>query len=214
MNRILVVANQESDFLSLLEKHCDVTVISFNDDVSSYRDFDALCILGGTEGGAVTMSAPLHNLAFDMTEAGRPVFFEFVGSIFSIRPRSVTGTAFQRMVYREAALECPEISNGDLFDGQCNDCINYRPIQPWNKPVLTYKQHICAHSRIDITEEEHRDGTFALWWYADNVLISSIRLSNFHRARFAPRARWQSIISGIIAFLAGETLLLEFADPI
>ena len=214
MNRILVVANSESDLLALLEKHCNVVVIDTDDDAPDLDDFDALCVLGGTENADLKMSPPLHNLAYEMKEAGKPVFFEYVCSIFSIRPRGINNTAFQRMVYREAALECDGVENGDLFDGQCNDCINYRPITEDMRPILTYKQHICAHSKIEISTEEHRDGTFALWWYADNVLVSSIRLSNFHRARFAPRDRWKAIISGIVAFLAGEKIELEFAAPV
>ena len=214
MNRILAIANSESDLLSLLRAHCDVTVIPTSADPVDSKDFDAICVLGGTEGSNLTLPAPLHNLAYEMKEQGKPVFFEFICSIFSIRPKGTINTAFQRMVYREGGLDCGGLSDGDLLDGQSNDCINYRPITEKNRPILTYKQHICAHSKIEISEEEHRDGTFALWWYDDNVLVSSIRLSNFHRARFAPRDRWKSVISGIVAFLAGEKVELEFAPPV
>ena len=214
MNRILVVANAETDLLALLRKHCDVTVIDFYADVPSADDFDALCVLGGTEPSDAVMPAPLHNLAFEMKEKGKPIFFEFVCAIFSIRPRAVVNTAFQRMVYRAGGLECDGVEDGFLFDGQSNDCINYRPITEANRPILTYKGHVCAHSKVDMSPEEHREGTFALWWYSDNVLVSSIRLCNFHRARFAPRDRWKSIISGIVTFLAGEKLELEFAPPV
>ena len=165
MNRILVVANRESDLLNLLKKHCNVTVVRFDSDPPASSDFDALCLLGGSEDRAITLCAPLHNLAYDMYEEGKPVFFEFIEAIFSIRPKGINNTAFQRMVYRAEHLECDGLSDGDLFDGQCNDCIHYRPIQECNKPILTYKQHVCAHSNIEITEEEHRDGIFAGFFY-------------------------------------------------
>ena len=214
MNKILAIAGAESDLLSLLTKYCEVTVVPFDVDVDTLDEFDALCVLGGTEGGTLTMSAPLHNLAYRMREQCKPIFFEFITSIFSIRPRAVTNTAFQRMVYRESNLDCSGLSDGDLLDGQCNDCINYRPISESARPILTYKEHICAHSKIEISAEEHREGTFALWWYDDSTLISSLRLSNFHRARFAPRDRWKSVITGIVSFLAGERVELEFALPV
>lgn len=213
MNRILVVANNESDLLSLLTKHCNVTVKSFDEPIED-ESYDALCVLGGTECGAKLMSAPLHNLAEAMHEEGKPVFFEFISAIFYTRTKGVVNTARQRMVYRTAGLECESLCDGDLFDGQNNDCVNYNNVFETSKPILTYKEHVCAHSNFPLTEEEHKDGTYALWWYDDTTLISSIRLSNFHRARFAPKKRWQSLISGIISFLAGERVELEFDAPV
>ena len=213
MNSILVIANGESDFLSLLSKHCKITLKGF--DEPSYNDcYDALCVLGGTENAAAAMPAPLHNLAEKMHEAGKPIFFEYVGALLLTRSRGSLNTARQRMVYKSDGLECDNIADGDLFDGQNNDCIKYGKMIDKGRPILTYKESICAHTNIKLTDEEHRDGTFALWWYDDSTLVSSIRLSNFHRARFAPRKRWQGLISGIIAFISGENAEIEFPAPI
>ena len=213
MNKILVIANGESDLLDLLVKHCNVTVKRVDDPVGC-EEFDALCVLGGTEANDISMPAPLHNLAEKMHEEGKPIFFEFVYALFCTRSKGKLNTARQRMVYRAAALECGGVSDGDLFDGQSNDCIIYNNIYDGSRPILTYKEHVCAHSNIAISEQEHKEGTYALWWYDSTTLVSSIRVSNFHRARFAPRARWQGLISGIISFLAGEAVVVEFAPPV
>ncbi len=213
MNHILVVTNTESDLLSLLREHCKITVKSFEDRFFG-EEYDALCVLGGTESSAAAMPAHLHNFVEKMHADGKPCFFEFVGAVMLTRSKGALNTARQRMVYRTAGLDCEGISDGDLFDGQCNDCIKYGKVVDKATPILTYKEHICAHSKIELSEEEHRDGTFALWWYDEKTLISSIRLSNFHRARFAPRKRWQALISGIIAFVAGELVKVTFGEPI
>lgn len=209
MNNVLVITNNDSDFLKLLRAKCSVTVAS-DDAVPIETDgFDALCVLGGADSTDVIMSAPLHNFAIKMKEEGKPVFFEFVGALFTVRKRKVHNTARQRMVYRASGLECDGITDGDLLDGQCNDCLEYSRMDDSARPILTYRENICAHSRTEISEQEHREGVFALWWYNESTLVSSIRISNFHRARFAPRVRWQSLVGGIISFLAGERVTLE-----
>ena len=103
MNNILVIANGESDLLDLLQKHCNVTVKKVNDPVSN-EEYDALCVLGGTEANDISLPAPLHNLAEKMHEEGKPVFFEFVYALFCTRSKGKLNTARQRMVYRAAYL--------------------------------------------------------------------------------------------------------------
>lgn len=212
MNNILVITDSESDFLSLMSKHCKINVKSTSEPIADGK-YDALCILGGAEVSALSMSAPLHNFAEKMHSEGKPIFFEFVGALLLTRKSGNLNTARQRMVYRREGLECEYINDGDLFDGQDNDCIRYGNLFENSRPILTYKEHVCAHSNIEMSEEEHKNGTYALWWYDDKTLVSSIRLSNFHRARFAPRKRWQTLVSGIISFLAGEKIDLEFDTP-
>lgn len=213
MNHILVLTGSESDFLSLLSKYCKITVKSFEDNIDSF-EYDALCILGGAESASVTMPARLHNLVERMHEARKPIFFEFVSALLLTRSKGSLNTARQRMVYRNDKLDCHEVMDGDLFDGQCNDCIQYGRMVDTGRPILTYKDYVCAHSNVKISEDEHMEGTFALWWCDDATLVSSIRLANFHRARFGPRKRWQSLISGIISFLAGEKMSLNFPPPV
>ena len=78
MNKILVVANGESDLLTLMkENNLDITVISSEISTRPLASaFDALCILGGTESSALIPSAPCHDLLDAMRKAGKPVFCE------------------------------------------------------------------------------------------------------------------------------------------
>lgn len=213
MNRILIVSNSESDLLSLISKHCRITVKSFDDDFGD-ENYDAMCILSGAEPSSVTMPAALHNFVEKMHSEGKPIFFEFVSVLLLTRSRGMIGTARQRMIYTSEGLDCPSVENGDLFDAQCNDCIQYGRMIDSARPILTYKEHVCAHSTVKTGEYDNTPGNIALWWYDENTLVSSIRLSNFHRARFAPRKRWQSLISGIISFLAGESIAVDFPAPV
>ena len=176
--------------------------------------FDALCILGGTESSALIPSAPCHDLLDAMRKAGKPVFCEFVGSICATRSRGVESTARQRMVYRDNGFSADGVTDGDLFDGQSNDCLKFAPLTEDSRPILSYLEYICAHSNLSVTEDAHKAGKWALWWLDSNTLISSIRLCNFHRARFAPGEKWRAVISSIVEFLAGEKLMLSFPAPV
>ena len=216
MNKILVIANNESDFLRLLlDNGLDVTVIrseSLTRPLTS--DFDALCILGGTEKSALIPSSPLHDLFDSMREAKKPVFCEFVGSFGPTRKRGSESTARQRMVYRGGSISIPGVADGDLFDGQSNECLKLLPTGNNSRPILSYLEDVCAHIHTDISEDEHKAGRWALWWYDESMLVSSIRLANFHRARFAPSDKWRALITMVVEFLAGERLEISFPAPI
>ncbi|MBQ7344374.1 MAG: hypothetical protein IJW53_06420 [Clostridia bacterium] len=216
MNRILVIANNESDLLSLMRDNgLDITVIpseSATRPVAS--DYDALCILGGTESSALILSSPLHDLFDGMREAKKPVFCEFVGSFGPTRSRGSESTARQRMVYRSSGICAEGVSDGDLLDGQSNECLKLLPTGDSSRPILSYLEDVCAHTHTDISEDEHKAGKWALWRYDESLLVSSIRLANFHRARFAPSEKWRALIGAIVEFLAGERVELSFPAPI
>lgn len=208
--------NGESDFLTLLkENSLDITIISSESATRPLSStFDSLCILGGTEDSALILSSPLHDLLDDMREAGKPIFCEFVGSITSTRSRGSESTARQRMVYRSSGIYAEGVTDGDLFDGQSNEYLKLLPTGDSSRPILSYLEDICAHTHTDISEDEHKAGKWALWWYDESMLISSIRLANFHRARFAPSEKWRALIGAIVEFLAGERVELSFPAPI
>ncbi|MBR2646365.1 MAG: hypothetical protein IKD47_02235 [Clostridia bacterium] len=210
MNRILLITNGDSDFRRLLEAHCNVTVgdlDTVNVDVDAY---DAFCVLAGIEDVPINLSAPLHTAMNKFRAQGKPVFCEFMGPIGRVRLRGTVDTTRQRMVYfSEEKIE--GLQNGDLLDGQSNDCIKYLPMKDSHVPVLTYQEYVCAHSNVEIAKDKHREGQWALWWLEKTTLISSIRLCNFQRARFAPQDKWQAIVTNILSFLAGEAIKPAFS---
>lgn len=214
MNRILVITNGESDFLQLLKKNCNVTVRSFDNAVTGEDDFDALCLLAGNEERLFHPSAPLQVLMDRMRTAHKPVFCEYIGPIGHIRARGTASIVRQRMVYQSKRILTDGLTDGDLLDGQSNDCIKYAPFSEEQIPVLTYQEYVCAHSNVEMSAEKHREGTWALWWRDESTLVSSIRMCNFRCARFMPSAKWEALISSIVCFLAGEKIDVRFDAPV
>jgi hypothetical protein len=118
------------------------------------------------------------------------------------------------MVYKKNNFAVDGLPQGALFDGQSNECIKFLPRADEQKPILTYQEYVCAHSVAELSDEQHREGVWALWWLDGNTMVSSIRLCNFRKARFAPMDYWQSLVGGIVNFLAGEKVELTFAAPV
>ena len=214
MNRILVIAGGESDLLSLLRAHCDVTVISPTERGFDTDAFDALAVLGGTEAGPLQLAPPMQAAVCRMMDSGKPVFCEFLATLGRIVGRGTASTLRQRVAYRGNGRDIDGLCDGDLLDAQGNTCVKILKNVVGGTPLLTVMEYVCAHSHAHIPAEEHSEGMWALWWLTDNALISSIRVCNFHRARFAPSERWQAVIGYVISHLAGEAVEPIFPAPV
>ncbi len=211
MNKILILSHAASDLSDLLLRTCPGAVfVPFADcaDVCT-DDYDALAILGGNGEASFTIPPHLRVKAEDMADAGKPVFCEFVSSFrcfYSGDPERMT---HHRLVYHETGIGGLEA--GDVLDGHCNDCISYY-FAPACETILTYHDYVCAHDHVD--PSALKNGRRALWTTENNILICAIRLCNFRRARLAPEKRWQSILTYIASFLAGEPVVPEFPAPV
>ena len=214
MNKILVVTDGRSDLVELLQDSCDVTVAPLDAEDYDVAGHDALCILAGDGDGALNPAAPLQARLCEARESGKPVFCEFLGSIGASRKKKAISTDRQRMVYSSHALALQGLSDGDLLDGQSNECIPYSRLPEGAAPILSYMEDACGHNKIDLDEGKHRDGNWALFMMDECTMISAIRICNFHRARFAPVEKWKNIITSIISFLAGEAVDVAFAPPV
>ena len=214
MNRILVLTDGDSDLLQLLQKNCDVTVMSLDTVEVDHNSFDSLCVLVGNNIYPTNLAAPLHDCMEKMRGQGKPVFCEFVGPIGGVRLRGTVRMVRQRMAYNAKGLPMDGLKDGDLLDGQSNECIKWLPKTNEQVPILTYQEYVCAHSNAELTEQQHRESFWALWWLDKNTMVSSIRLCNFRRARFAPRESWEALIAAILSFLAGEKVQPVFAPPV
>lgn len=211
MNHILVVTSGESDLLNLLKAHCEVTVKS--PDSSDFSgEYDALCVLCGDR--SLHPPARLQLLVEIARSEGKPVFCEQLHSIGMTRSRGAVSTDKQRLVYLDKYFASEGLDNGDLMNAQSNSCIKYAPLGNYKKPILTFQEYICGHYNVDISEEKHNEGIYALWFMDENTLISSIKISNFRKARFAPAKKWQALVSSIAEFLAGESVKLDFEPPV
>lgn len=215
MNKILVLAENKSDLSEIILKQCkNSAMYSIEDENVPFDNFDAVCILGGTEEKNIILPAYTRIKVEKMIEEGKPVFAEFILSLCGVYGEKATRVSHHRMVYSDEYVKFADLSKGDILDGHYNDVTPYYFIPSSSKPILTYHDYICAHDHIEMDSEKFRSGKWALWFLNDNTLISSMRICNFNRARFAPRDNWLKIIQSIIDFLSGETFEINFPNPV
>ena len=213
MNRILLITERENDFGNLLQKNCESVTVMTPDARSVDIDaYDALCVLGGNTEEGITLNAPLRVCVEKFRATGKPLFCEFVRSIASAYIDGVLHTTHHRMVFGGRDFSVEGLAVGDVLDGHENDCIKFVFVPKSVYPILTYHDYVCAHSHIEMSDEEYRKGSCAMW-KQENLLVSSFRLCNFRRARLAPRKSFEALVAAIIRFLAGEHVAVDFEAP-
>ena len=214
MNRILLITEKESDFSNLLQKSCDgVTVMTPDVRFFDIDAYDALCVLGGNTDDGIVLNAPLRVCVEKFRAMGKPIFCEFVQSISSAYIAGVVHTTHHRMAFDGRDFSVEGLTAGDVLDGHENDCIKFVFIPKSAYPILTYHSYICAHSHIEMSEEEYRKGICAMWREGE-LLACAFRLCNFRRARLAPRKSFEALVAAIVRFLAGENVTVDFQTPV
>ena len=213
MNRILLITKTESDLGNLLQKTCtQVTVISPAARSFDPDDYDALCILGGN-GDGLTLKAPLRTCVEKFREQEKPIFCEYVTSVSSAYGSPELHTTHHRLVFNDKDFSVHGLVSGDVLDGHKNDCVRFHFIPKNACPILTYHDYVCAHSHVDMGEEDYRKGVWAMW-REKNLIACGFRLCNFRRARLAPRRSFEALITAIVQFLAGENVKVNFEAPV
>ena len=214
MNKILIYAPSESDLSELILRTCPGSrfVSAWDAADIGADDFDALAILGGSSAGTFTIPPYFRTKAEAMANAGKPVFCEFAMSFGTFYAGDPDRMTHHRLVCRTSDA-FDGLSAGDILDGHCNDCLTYY-FAPACTPLLTYHNYVCAHDHIDETADSLKNGRNALWMYGENVLVCAFRLANFRRARLAPEKRWQSVLTYVLSFIAGEKVAPEFPAPV
>ncbi len=214
MNRILLICDGETDLGNLLQSSCQAVTVMPSDIRSFELDaYDALCILGGSTKDGMTLNPPLRMCVEAFRAQGKPVFCEFVLSIASAYLDYTLHTTHHRLVFDDRALSIPGLTAGDVLDGHENDCIRYACRNTRAYPILTYHDYVCAHSHIEMSEEDYQKGLCAMWC-EQNLMVCGFRLCNFRRARLAPRRSFEALIGFIIRFLAGDEIAVCFEAPV
>lgn len=215
MNRVLLIAEKESDLGNLLQRTLPCVALMSPDATSFPTDeYDALCVLAGNMNSALTPPAPLREAMEKMRKDGKPVFTEFVSSIGSVYLGSMLEATHHRMVFSDRTLSVSGLTTGDVLDGHKNDCINYVFRDKSAYPILAYHEYVCAHSHIEMDDETYQKGNFALWLLDPHTLICAFRLCNFRRARLVPHKSFEAIVTAVISFLAGEAVSPNFEAPV
>lgn len=214
MHRILILSENPSDLSELILKNCVGAELRAPDKPFDGADFDALCLLSGNREKPYTYPSPVRACIEKFRTTGKPVFAEFVEAIGGSTNNGITETTHHRLVYDPADFPVEGLPAGAILDDHNGDCITYAFRNHTKVPILTMHNYICAHDRIDMSAKERETGVWALWWLSQNTLLCAFRLCNFRRARLAPRAYFEALITEILRFLAGEKISPAFEKPV
>ena len=214
MNRILILSEKQSDLSDLILRSCAGSELRAPDEIFDTEAFDALCLLCGNREKPFTYPSPVRACIERMRHAGKPVFAEFVEAIGGSSNNGITETTHHRLVFDPTDLPIEGLPAGAVLDDHNGDCITYAFRNHAKKPILTLHNYICAHDQVDMSAEESEKGTWALWWLSERTLLCAFRLCNFRRARLAPRAYFEALITEILCFLSGEKVTPVFENPV
>ena len=203
--RCLVLAGERSDFTDVLES-CGAEITRMTAEEALGRDlssYDAFVVLAYGK----VLDPRLRAVLEEEAAKGKRIFTEALNSFLGIYSAGPADTTRRRLVVlqpEDEAKRIPGLSTGDLLDDMGNAMM-----QPWYgipglKPILVYRDHVIAHRHYDASPEEIRkDSGLGLWTVGEDVMMCSFTLHNFNKARFAPRASWQSLIAWIAEWITG-----------
>jgi len=219
---ILIISERESDLSSILMNSAECRLLSFSKAADELlNEYSALAILCGTEEGRPkALPARLRMKIDEFVNSGKPVFYEWcasfaqtytVGDDYNDGSDS-TGDAMNRYIY--VGKNSGDLTYGDLLDSQANLGCIYRYIPEGAVPVLYNGGHVLKHDHvdagdIDLSGVETRK--WRLWYYDETQLVSSFRLCDFVKARFAPFGAWCEILKIIAKHLGVENVKMPKA---
>ncbi len=199
--KIAIITNQESDLSKIISSYAEVDVISPNDS-EKMAGYDAYAILGGTEEEPLLLPIDSRNIIEDERAKGKPVFSEWCASMsyYYIDGKKIE-TIAGRMIW--IGDEGEELKKGALLDDRANAFYSYLFLQSEVKPWLAFGGHIVEH---DCCKEvpTYPYEKWTIFQPDDNTVICIFKICNYLKARFAPLARWNEIVSKIVSFLVGR----------
>ncbi len=198
--RLLIISDRACDIIGVLSSAADAVVMSFDEalhaDISQY---DSYAVIG--EGKIV--DARLRLRLENETENGKKALLVNVTSYYDIYSSGGENTVRSRLVVVDSTIDGLEI--GDILDEESNSTNQPYYSTPNEKPLLVYKKRIIAHRHVDGTAEElEKDSRKGIWTVGSNVMMTSFRMENFNKARFAPRESWKKLIFFITEWLTGK----------
>ena len=203
--KVLLLAESASDFSRVLES-CNAEIHRMTErqalgvDLTAY---DAYCVLGTGK----RMDPRIRQVLEAEAAGGKHLFAEAVGSLCGIYSGNPTDTTRRRLIYVEPrdGNGIPGLTTGDLLDDQANSAMSPWYQVPDYKPLLVYKTQIIAHDHLNASAEEIlQGGSSGLWMLGESIMMTSFRLRNYNKARFAPRESWEKLIRFVAAWITGS----------
>lgn len=202
--KLLILSDAPCDISAVLESCTGVGVdtLSMRDavvcDISAY---DAYFV---NACGKVLDARLRSKLETACADKDKRLFASALTSFGDVYSADGVCTVRSRLVYIENdGAAVTGLCEGDLLDDECG--MMYEPycIRSDSSVILRYKERIIAHAHTNAPRSELESGKPGLW-ITENVMLSSFEISNFSRARFAPRKSWESLISFIAQWLTGH----------
>lgn len=203
--KLLILTEEVCDFSAVLEScGADTDRMTLADALhTDLTAYDAYCVLPFGK----ILDARLRERLEAENAKGKKVFAEALNTYLGIYSAEPVNTTRSRLIYVEPehGMKIPGLETGDLLDDECNG-----RMQPWYGvpgmvPLLVYREHIIAHTHTDMSREDMlKDAGQGLWMVGEHVMMTSFRLHNFNKARFAPRKNWEKLIAFIAEWLTGN----------
>ncbi len=209
---VLIISDGKSDLSSIIIQNTAVKLVTFDEaehmDLSDYSALALLCGIGSERPRVLSAAVRMKTEAF--AESSKPVFYEWCGSLgytYTVGDDYSDGTdstndAMSRYVY--SGDDNDMLQQGDLLDSQANKGCIYRFIPKDAKPILYSGGHILKHDHIDPSKTDISKvptKLWRMWYYSENRLVCSFRISDFVKARFAPFESWLGILDIILKHL-------------
>ncbi len=214
---ILIITDRESDLSRVLTLSAPCRQVCFAQaEAENLSDYSAVALLCGTNGDRPFVLPAALRLKVDAyAESGRPVFYEWCGSLGCSHTvgndytdgRESSNDAMGRYVYLGG--DADGLTSGDLLDSHANTGCIYDYIPKGAVPILYDGGHILKHDHIDPSEietEKIPTRSWRLWYYDRTQLVCSFRLCAFIKARFSPFRSWCGIIGIILKHLGAERI--------
>lgn len=202
--KLLLLTDSLCDFTDVLYScGVDIDRMELREAVSAdFSKYDAFCVLG--TGHQLDARARIH--LEEASDKGKHVFVQSIGSFHGIYSGDPWDDTHSRLIYVDPGdgTGIPGLETGDLLDDEANLRMQPHYLVDGYKPILVYKYKIIAHTHLNQSAEEIlSDSVAGLWLQGDNTMMTSFRLHNFNKARFAPRAPWEKVIRYIARWITG-----------
>lgn len=204
---VAVITEGDSDLLDLMQASAVDLVVIRPEELPDY-DLDAcraIMILGGTREKPLRFFPREKARINAQITRGKKVFSEFCADAGFVHLYETHSTRFERPVFVSDTTPVDGLLSGDILDEQSNTRISLWRVTYSGRPLLQYVRNADGYRQVQVTENSLQDrSASALWFQEPNLLICSFRLSNYIKGRFAPAAKWESLVRFIVNWAAGQ----------